>query len=94
MAGSCAPQAWQIGRHYRRKRERETAPLPVLEFFLGIGKLANLPDAALYTPEPPLEWYVQGNVGLQEGPITLADEQAQWTAGEAELAQNRATIAP
>ena len=36
--------------------------------------------------------YVQGNIGLHDGLITLADEQAHWTAWKSKLATNRVTV--
>jgi chitinase len=38
--------------------------------------------------------YCQGNSSLHDGPITLADEQAQWTAWKQKLASNHVTIGP
>jgi hypothetical protein len=35
---------------------------------------------------------VKGNESLHDGPITIADEQAQWTACQAKLATNGITI--
>ena len=38
--------------------------------------------------------YCFGNTSPHDGPITLADEQAQWMACKAKLAQNHMTVGP
>jgi hypothetical protein len=38
--------------------------------------------------------YCQGNTGLHDGPITLADERAQWQAWESKLAANGVKVGP
>jgi hypothetical protein len=38
--------------------------------------------------------YVQGNTSPHDGPITLADEQAQWSAWKSKLAANKVTVGP
>jgi hypothetical protein len=38
--------------------------------------------------------YVQGTTSLHDGPITLADEQAQWAAWKQKLVQNGVMVGP
>jgi hypothetical protein len=38
--------------------------------------------------------YVQGTVSLHDGPISLADEQAQWWAWQQKLATSYMTVGP
>jgi hypothetical protein len=50
-------------------------------------------DVVLWYPEPSTG-YVQGTQSLQDGPITRADEQTQWTAWKAKLAENGVQVGP
>ena len=50
-------------------------------------------DVVLWYPELSTD-YVQGTQSLHDGPITLADEQAQWTAWKSKLATNGVKVGP
>jgi chitinase len=50
-------------------------------------------DLFLWYPDVS-DSYCQGNVSLHDGPITLADEQVQWTAWKQKIASNHVTVGP
>jgi hypothetical protein len=50
-------------------------------------------DAVLWYPELSTG-YVQGTQSLHDGPIRLADEQAQWTAWKSKLTANGVKVGP
>jgi chitinase len=50
-------------------------------------------DLFLWYPDVS-DAYCQGNVSLHDGPITLADENAQWTACQSKLAINGVKVGP
>jgi hypothetical protein len=58
---------------------------------VGASAGASRNDVVTWYPELSGN-YVQGNFSLHDGPITLADEQAQWTAWKSKLAVNRVTV--